>query len=389
MSFIHKYLDKHLKGSNHIDDPDFREKVALIETINSILVNLAVFAVKLVLGLMSNSIAVIADAFNSFGDMFTSIIAMIGFRLAKAPPDEKHPYGHSRIEFIVAVILAMILLFTGIQLILVSWQRILKTPQMTITNVLLIVMVLSIFAKEYLARVSRSLGKYINSNVLIANFWNYRFDSISTLIIIVGLIFAKFGIYSVDGYLGIVAALFIIFSGIQVLIETSNDIIGKAPSDKLISEIRKIALHKKEVIGCHDIIVHDYGSIKSISLHIEMDEILAFMDAHNIGEDIEEELCEKCHAKSVVVHIDPVTKLTGKYSSLNKEIGAFIKDHKNLASFHDLRKIGQKVIMFDLVFAKNVSDNIQRGNETELLKYLNGLYPEIVFRINIEPEFTY
>jgi cation diffusion facilitator family transporter len=384
---ITQFLDRHIKKKASVEDPNFRSKVATIETVNSLIVNFIIFAIKLWLGLMANSISVIADAFNSFGDMFSSLISLFGFYLAKSPPDEEHPFGHSRIEFITSIILSMILIFTGLQVIIASLKRIQHVEVITVTPMLLVIIILTMFAKEYLAQVSKLLGNYINSSVLKANFWNYRFDGISTLIILVSLGFARFGIYAVDGYLAIAASFMIIYSGIEVLKDASSDLLGKAPSPEFLEQVRQVMTIFPEIAGYHDLVVHSYGHIKTVSLHVELEETMPFITAHDIAEAVEETINKRCNVISTTIHIDPISKLEGDDAPLANDLATYVEESNRIKSIHDLRKVGKNIILFDLVLDHTLTPVEELQTKRKMINDFRRLYPEVSIVPTIEPKY--
>lgn len=285
-----------------------RASIGYLEAIVSIFGNVFLFAVKLFIGIIINSLSLIADAFHSLSDVLTSIVVLIGFKLGTKPADKEHPFGHGRIETIATLIIAFLLFIVTYDIGKSAIQRIIKPQQVDFNMLAVIFMVLSAAFKEWMARFSIYLGRKINSTSLIADAWHHRSDAIASFLVGLGLIFARFGIYRVDGILAIFVAVLIGMVAVQLTKSSSNMLIGEAPDSGLVEKIRETALSVKQVTGVHDIFVHDYNTNKVISLHLEIQGSLSADEAHDIANAVEDRVKELTKAISVTAHVDPYEK---------------------------------------------------------------------------------
>lgn len=282
-----------------------RKNIGYLEAWVSIVGNVVLFLFKFIAGTLLNSLSLIADAWHSLSDVLTSVIVLVGFKVSEKPPDKEHPFGHGRFEILGTFTIALLLGIVSYDLGKSAFFRILKPEKVEFNLVIIVVLIISALFKEWMAQFSIFLGKRIDSSSLIADAWHHRTDSIATLFVAVGLILSKFGIYRVDGILAMGVAALIGWVAVELLMGSSNAIIGEAPDEKLIEKIRETALSVPGVINVHEIYVHDYNTIKMISLHVEVQEHLSADEAHNIATSVEEKVQEVANAYNVTAHIDP------------------------------------------------------------------------------------
>ena len=233
--------------------------------------NVVLFLFKLIAGLLSGSVAIIADAFNNLSDAGSSIVTLIGFRLSGAPADAEHPFGHGRVEYLSALTVAALIMLAGFELAGSAFQKILH-PTVSefswLTNVILIV---AIAVKLWMAYFNRNIGKRIHSHALFAAATASRNDVICTAVVLVSAIFTEITAIPVDGYVGVAVALFVIWAGFSIMRETISPLLGEAPSPELVEDIRRIVMSQDGVVGIHDLIVHNYGPGRClVSLHAEV-----------------------------------------------------------------------------------------------------------------------
>ncbi|MGC9101214.1 MAG: cation diffusion facilitator family transporter [Caldisericum sp.] len=283
-----------------------RKQIGYLEAWVSIMGNVALAFFKFVAGIFLNSLSLIADAWHSLSDVLTSVIVLVGFKVGEKPPDKEHPFGHGRFELLATFLIALLLGIVAYDLGKSAIFRIIKPEHVEFNLIILIVLILSALFKEWLAHFSIFLGRRINSSSLIADAWHHRSDAIATLFVAVGLIFSKFGIYRVDGILALGVALLIVWVAVQLLISSSNSLIGVAPDPNLINKIHDAAFTVPGVTNIHEIYVHDYVTNKIISLHVEVKDDLTVDEAHNIANSVEEAVQKATGAYNVTVHIDPL-----------------------------------------------------------------------------------
>lgn len=282
-----------------------REDFGYLEALVSIIGNIILFLVKFLAGTSLNSISLIADAFHSLSDVLTSVIVLLGFKLGSKPADEEHPFGHGRIEQIAALVIAFMLLIVAYDLGRASVERIIKPVTVSFNMYVVIFMVISGVFKEWMARFSIFLGKKINSDTLIADAWHHRSDAVASLLVGLGLIFVKFGLFYIDGVFGFIVVVLLGWVGIELIKSSADFLLGKAPDKDLLSRIRDITLSVPGVLDLHDILVHDYQSSKAISLHIEVEDSLSAKEAHRIALEVQDRLKKKLKEANISVHIDP------------------------------------------------------------------------------------
>ncbi len=390
------FLYKKYVGSDEINDPEIRSKAANLEGISSVIVNFIIFALKLIAGLLINSISLIADSIHTLSDIVSSIIIVVGFRFAKKPEDKDHPFGHQRIESITGIIVAVLLIITGVEFIISSVKRII-IPQHFKTGIIFIALVVfTIILKEILARLALYLGKRINSPALMADFWHHRIDAISSLFVIVALVFAEFDIYSIDGYMGIIVSFMIIYSGMEIMKNSSVELIGRPPEKEILNKFEEIINKYKDsgVYGFHDTILHYYGRRVVGSFHIEVDKNLSLCKAHTLAEKIEDDIKRYTDA-IITIHVDPIIVDDPLINEIRDKLNEIIRDIKEVSSFHDLRTVGEKDwlnILFDLSLQEKVSDGRKIDIKNHILKELkNGLKDIKIHDMGIvfEPLFSY
>ncbi|MCM8783720.1 MAG: cation diffusion facilitator family transporter [Candidatus Omnitrophica bacterium] len=295
--FVKDYGDFH--------NPGVRAKYGYLESVTSIIVNLILSLAKFLLGILSNSIALIADSFHTFSDVITSVIVWVGFKASQRPADSEHPFGHGRIEFISTLIIGVLLLFAGFNFLKDSFLRILNPQAVKAGLGTIIFLVISAYLKEELAVFATELGEKIKGDSLLADAWHHRTDAIASLLIILSIIASKFGYFIVDAFLGLIISLVIIWLGIKFVHKSSNKLIGHAPNKEILYKIQSEAYKIKGVKNIHDIEIHEYGEELRISLHIKVKSRLRVDSAHQIAEAVEQRLKENLGI-SAVVHVDPL-----------------------------------------------------------------------------------
>lgn len=298
-----KLVQFFIKDYKNIDAITVRTNYGFLEAWVSIFGNLILGLIKIILGITTNSIALIADAFHTLSDMITSIIVFFGFRLAKQPGDLKHPYGHGRAESIATLIIAILLIIVGVEFIHAAIDRLRNPVEIKNIGLLIIVMFISTIFKAWLTRFSLYLGKKINSEMLLADAWHHRSDVYASILVILAAIGVKIGYPKMDGIFALLIAGIIIWAGFHLAKSMISLLIGEAPSRELISQIISTATRIKGVKGIHGIEIHDYGQTKACSVHIEVTPNLSTTQSHDIATKVEENLKEKLGLTSVA-HVD-------------------------------------------------------------------------------------
>lgn len=291
-----------------IDNHDDRTLAAYLEGWLSIVFNIVLFGVKLLLGLAIGSLAVVSDAFHSLSDVLTSVAVVMGFKLASSPPDAKHPFGHGRFETIASIVVSMLLVLTGLRLLYSSAVSLIRPSSLHEVQSgigAVAIMLGSAATKEWLALFSIDIGRRIHSEALAADGWHHRSDAISAVLAAAALVGSMYGVHWLDPVAGIVVSVLIAQVGLQTLAGPLHDVMGRPPSAEEQGILYETAYAVEGVEGVHDIVVHDYGRMKRVSLHIEVNPGHSVTDAHGIAETVENEL-EKLGGLSAVVHVDPL-----------------------------------------------------------------------------------
>lgn len=314
--------------------------------------NILLFIAKVLLGVLTASVAVIADAFNNLSDAGSSIVTLFGFKLAESPADEEHPFGHGRMEYLSALGVAALIMIAGYELAVSAIDKIIHPvlPQFSIVTVIILVMAIAV--KLWMALFFRKIGTTINSKALLASFADSRNDVICTLLVLISSIVGwKFQI-AVDGYVGVLVAAFVLWSGFSVMRETVSPLLGQAPPRELVDGITSTVLACEDVCGIHDLIVHNYGPGRVIvSLHAEVPHNADIMKSHDAIDLIERQLHEK-YGVMACIHMDPVDMSDETTAELKQMAETVAADVDARLTLHDFRVVHGEThtnLIFDLV----------------------------------------
>ena len=289
----------------HLNKGDERKNCGYFVGGLSIVVNLLISAVKLFFGMMVNSIALIADAVHSLSDVASSLVVIIGFRISTKPPDKEHPFGHGRADRIVAIVIACMLIIVGLEFFMNGISRVRTPVPIESSSLIIVILAMTIIVKILLSVISYDFGKHVHSAALKADAWHHGTDAISTVLVIIGFVLFRFGFYYVDGILVIIIALFIVYTGIMMIFESSSTLLGEAPSDHLISDIRATALCCEDVSDVHHIHVHDYGGKLEITVHVRLRRNIHLDEVHKITSFVELAVEQIIKGAEVTVHPEP------------------------------------------------------------------------------------
>lgn len=348
-----------------------------------IILNIFLFIIKLTASLLSGSLAAITDAFNNLTDASSSIISLIGFRLAEKGADDEHPYGHARAEYLSALIVAMIILIIGFEFIKTAVKEIISPAAITLSPAVFAIMAISVAVKCAMAFYNYRVGKSIGSKTLIATGDDSRNDAIMTTGVIIGYVIAHFTHFSVDGYVSLIVALFIFINGISLIRSTMDPLLGQAPSKELVEYIQGKILANPFILGAHDLIVHDYGvGRRFASVHVEMSAELDVMKSHEIIDNIEEDFITRDNI-NMIIHMDPIGS---EDMSLRLTLNTIAKKIHPDCTIHDLKTSGNE-IYFDCVKPSNcsLSDDSLIAAFDVALRMIN---PDYIVHITIDSSFS-
>ncbi len=317
-----------------------------------IICNLLLSVMKLIIGSISNSVSITADATNNISDAGSSIVTLVGFRLSGKPADKDHPYGHARIEYISSLIISFLILLIGCSIFKESITKIFKPEESLFNIATVIVLVASILVKLWLSVFNKFLGKQINSKALEATAIDSRNDVITTAAVLSASVISHFTGFNLDGYMGVIVSVFIFISGINLVKETLDPLLGQPPTKEMFEAIEKKILSYDNVLGVHDLMVHSYGpNTYFASAHIEMDAKIDVLVCHDIMDQIERDFKSDLNIH-LVVHLDPTILDSPEINELKEMVNDIICEIDRDLTFHDFRVvIGEenKNVLFDVV----------------------------------------
>lgn len=289
-----------------VSNIEVRKRYGVLGGVLGIICNLLLFAAKLISGAAINSIAVISDAFNNLSDMGSSLVSVIGAEAGGKCADEDHPYGHGRAEYISALIISFLIIFFGLELLKNSVVKIFVPKPVALNAVSVVILVLSVPVKLWMWYYNRFMGKKINSSILTAASKDSLNDSIATSAVVLSAVISPFVPFPLDGIAGLCVSGLIIWTGIDVARTTINRLMGAAPSGELVCEIERMVLDGENVIGMHDLMVHDYGPGRKIaSVHAEVPDNLPLIEVHDTIDKVEHRIMKELGV-DIVIHMDPV-----------------------------------------------------------------------------------
>lgn len=376
-----KLLSLFVKDLKNPNDSRTRDKCAAAAGIIGIISNVFLSVLKIVIGIFTNSIAICADAVNNLTDAGSSVITLIGFKLSEKPADAEHPYGHRRIEYITGLIVSMVITILGGQFLITSVESIFEPSKTSYSLASFIILGISIIIKLWQSRFYYAVGKYINSTALIATSSDSRNDVLSTAAVLVGGIISMYANIELDGYLGCAVALFIVKSGIELIVETADPLLGLAPDTELIRSIGEKIMSYDGVLGYHDLMVHNYGPDRCfVSVHVEVPAEQDILVSHDIIDNIEFDFLKET-GMHVVIHLDPVVTNDEEINTLHSEVADIVgklssKLNKEI-SMHDFRVVKGQThtnLIFDIAVPYDI-ELTDREITAEIEKSIKAVSP--------------
>lgn len=317
--------------------PSVRSAVGKLAGMTGILCNMILFAGKLFAGILAGSVSIIADAMNNLSDASSSIVTLAGFRLAEKPADEEHPYGHARYEYLAGLAVAAIIIIIGFELAKSAVDKILHPSAVSFTIITTIILLISMLVKLWMMHFNHTLGQKIHSTTLEAASIDSRNDVLATGAVLFAGIVQQLTSWQIDGIVGLAVALFILYSGVQLALETVSPLLGESTSPELRDLIVDYISTDPRVLGYHDLMVHDYGPNKRFaSLHVEMDQRIDPLLCHSIIDDLERE-CLASHGIHLVIHHDPLVVNDPDLNRMHKSVEQILKQISPELKTHDFR----------------------------------------------------
>ena len=340
-----------IKNYEDTQNPAVRTAIGKLAGLTGIVCNCLLTVLKLVIGLLVGSMAIIADGVNNLSDAASSLTTLLGFRMAQRPADKQHPYGHARYEYLSGLAVAALILLIGAELVKSSIAKIINPQPIDISAATIALLAASVAVKLWMSGFYKTLGKKINSTALYATSVDSRNDVISTCAVLLGcLVNYLFGL-NIDGCVGLAVAIFILYSSVGIAKDTISPLLGQQADDELVDKITELVLSHEKVLGVHDLLVHDYGPGRCYaSAHVELSADEDPMACHDIIDDIECDVLEKMNVH-FVIHYDPVVQNDAEQNEMRRTVGEIIRGLNPAFSIHDFRIVrgsAQSKLVFDL-----------------------------------------
>ncbi len=377
-----------IKNRKDLSDAKVRNSYGILCSVFGIFLNLLLFAIKIFAGTVSGSVAITADAINNLSDAGSSIVTLLGFKIAAKKPDKDHPFGHGRSEYIAGLIVSFLIVHMGFELLRSSFAKILSPADISISYVSIVILSVSIAIKLYMAFYNRIIGKRINSTSMRATGADSISDALSTSVVLVSMLIFRFFEVNIDAYCGVFVSLFIFVAGIRSATETISPLLGQLADPDTVKKIEGIVNSYPETLGIHDLIVHDYGGGKIIaSLHVEVDASSDMVEMHDAIDNMEREICEKicCIA---TIHMDPIITNDKELIDVKEEIVRFLGTKYPSVMTHDFRMVRGEThtnIIFDAVVPFDINDEAVTEDLKRAINEYNSKYFAV---INVDRHFS-
>ena len=338
-----------IKDYKDIQNPIIREKYGFLGSAVGIFCNILLFIFKLIVGILSGSVSITADAINNLSDAASSIVTLVGFKISSKPADQDHPFGHARVEYVAGLVISFIIIFLGLQLAGSSISKIFSPTPIYVSWITMLVLSISILVKFWMSLFNRHLGKKIDSTTLNATATDSLNDVIATSSVLISMVIFYFTSINLDGFIGLIVACFIIYSGINIIKDTINPLLGEAPTTELVDKIHSKILTYEGVLGLHDLMVHNYGPNRCFaSVHVEVSAAEDILESHDLIDRIERDFILELGIH-LVIHLDPIIKDDAVSNTLKDIILSILDEIDPILSIHDFR-IVQGVTHTNLIF---------------------------------------
>ncbi|MBU3179636.1 cation diffusion facilitator family transporter [Clostridium psychrophilum] len=385
---ISRFIKNYKDTSNKI----VRDSYGYFGGLVGIILNLILFSTKLIVGLITNSIAIIADAFNNLSDVASSVITILGFKLASKPPDKEHPFGHGRLEYISGLIVSFMVILVGFEFIKTSFNKIIHPSNVIFSLIPFLLILASIGIKIWISKFNSIMGKAINSSALKASSTDAFSDVISSSCVALSLLLSIWVNFPLDGYIGILVSLIIIYAGYSLIKKTFNPLLGEAPDKELVKGIRSKLLSFDYITGAHDLVIHNYGPGRCMgSIHAEVPCDISIVKIHEIIDKAEKEISDQFNLY-LVIHMDPINTTDKDVKASRLELLDVLKSFPIIKSIHDFRIVGEgeyKNLIFDVVidFDPNFSEKDESHLEDNINIDLKKIYPNYNAVMTIDRDY--
>ena len=373
-----------IKNSSDLKDPRVRRAYGTLSGAVGIVLNLLLSAIKLLAGTLSGSIAITADALNNLSDAGSQVITLLTFKMAAKPADRDHPFGHARMEYIASMVVSFLILMVGVELFRESLGEILNPTANTVfSDLTLIILGVSILAKLWLFLFNRTIGKRIGSSVMIATATDSISDAGATAAVLASALIARFFDVRTDAYMGILVSILVLVAGIRILNETKNSLLGSAPDPEVIEGIERICSEHPELLGIHDMVVHNYGPGNTVaSFHAEVDGGANVFDTHDVIDTVERRLWDELRVRATV-HMDPIVTDDERVNALREQTAETVRRIDERLTIHDFRFVEGPThtnLIFDVCapFELTLKDDALRARVEEEIKTIDPAYFTVI-----------
>ena len=370
-----------IRDAENTRDARVREQYGVLSGAMGIACNVFLFILKVVIGLVTGSISIAADAFNNLSDGLSCLISIVGFKVSGKAPDAKHPFGYGRTEYIAGLVVSFIIVLVGFEFFKTSLDRIINPAPVTFSAILVVILAVSMLVKLWMGAFNVQIGRRIDSPVLMAAGQDSRNDVITTGVVILGMVAGQFTTLPVDGYVGVLVAAFIVWAGFGIARDTVAPLLGEAADPEIARSIEKIVMESDYIVGVHDLIVHNYGAGRSLaSLHAEVPSDSDFVAVHEVIDEAEKRVWQRTGVY-VVIHMDPIDVNNEHVAALRGQVENVLQGIDESLSMHDFRVVdGERQInlIFDVVIPFSYDKEAQR----DLLLTIRNELQKIDYRYN-------
>lgn len=384
-------IKKFIPNHEAVEDIKVRERYGLLSGILGILCNAVLFALKLAIGLLMNSIAIISDAFNNLSDTASSVVAIISAKMSSQRPDEQHPFGHGRMEYIASLIVAFLIMLAGVELLKSSFDKTLHPEPVNFSLVPVVILALSVLVKVWMFSYNRYIAKKIGSEVARATSRDALNDVFSTSAVILSTVVGLFVPFPIDGIAGLIVSLLILYTGFGVMRDTVNLLLGKMPDSELVDRISACVLSGEEIVGVHDLIVHDYGPGRIMaSVHAEVPDNADVIKIHEQIDEIEQRIQNELGIH-IVIHMDPISTDNERVNQLKEQVQTMVKALDEDLSIHDFRITegdSRVNIIFDLAVPVRIKEKEREQMLHEISEGLRSIDPRYTAVIQVDDLFV-
>ena len=372
-----------IRDSDQVEDAKVRQAYGRLSGLVGIVCNVILFTCKLLAGLMTGAVSIMADAFNNLSDAASSIVTLIGFYMAGKPADLDHPFGHGRIEYLSGLFVAAAILMTGFELLKTSVEKILHPETLSFSAVSIVILIASILMKMWMARFNFNLGHKIKSQAMQATATDSLSDCIATSAVLVGVIVTMITGKNIDGFIGVLVALFVCVAGFNAAKETIQPLLGQAPDPDLVDNIKKRVMQEDMILGIHDLVIHDYGpGRRMITLHAEISYKEDIMEAHDMIDNVERDLMQEFQC-TATIHMDPVVTDDEELNLMREKVEALVRTLDASWKIHDFRMVRGNThsnLIFDLVVPTDaLKDKFEiEAKVRDLIHIMNPNYNAVI-----------